>query len=45
VSGPFEMLGDSGVPLCEDGVCAVPPATEAEPQAEVPPISAEAPPR
>jgi hypothetical protein len=44
MSGPFEMLGDSGGALCEDGVCAVPPA-EAEPQAEVPPISAEAPPR
>lgn len=43
MSGPFEMLGDSGVPLCEDGVCAVPPAEE--PRAEVPPISAEAPPR
>lgn len=43
MSGPFEMLGDSGGPLCEDGVCAVPQAAEA--QAEVPPISAEAPPR
>jgi len=25
-SGPFEMLGAADVPVCEDGVCAVPGA-------------------
>lgn len=37
MSGPFEMLGASGVPVCEDGVCAVPAAPAAEVSAEAPP--------
>ena len=24
MSGPFEMIGDPGAAVCEDGVCAVP---------------------
>lgn len=41
----FEMLGAADVPVCADGVCAVPapsPATAGPEQASV---SAEAPPR
>jgi hypothetical protein len=28
VNGPLEIVGDEDAQVCEDGVCAVPPADE-----------------
>lgn len=33
MSGPLEIVGDDDAPLCEDGVCELPPADLNEAQA------------
>jgi hypothetical protein len=30
MSGPLEMVGDDHGPVCEDGVCEVPPIRDAD---------------